>query len=76
MKLEDKLNQLEEIVGKLDKGQCDLEESLSLFEKGIKISRECQKILDTAEKRVKVLVEDSENNMKEIPFDEASKEQG
>ena len=71
MKFEDKLKKLEQIVGQLEKGEADLDESLKLFEDGIKLSRECQKMLDNAEKRVSVLVE-SDDCMIKTQFDEVS----
>ncbi len=71
MKFEDKLKKLEQIVGQLEKGEADLDESLKLFEDGIKLSRECQKMLDNAEKRVSVLVE-SDDGMIKTQFDEVS----
>ena len=42
MDFEKKLGRLEEIVVKMDKGDLALEDSLKLFEEGIKLSRECQ----------------------------------
>lgn len=55
MKFEESIAELEEIVRKLEKGDATLDESLELFEKGIKLSKSCQKMLDNAEKRVSVL---------------------
>lgn len=56
MDFEKKLGRLEEIVQKMDKGDLALEESLKLFEEGIKLSRECQTRLTEAEAQVKKLV--------------------
>ncbi len=56
MDFEKKLARLEQIVGKLEDGELPLEESLKLFEEGISISRECNKQLSEAEKKVKILV--------------------
>ncbi|MBK9293841.1 MAG: exodeoxyribonuclease VII small subunit [Oligoflexia bacterium] len=53
---EKNLKRLEEIVHKLEDGEIALEESLKLFEEGVKISRECNKKLVDAEKRVKQLL--------------------
>ncbi len=55
---EEQLAALEEIVKKLESGSVSLDESLSLFERGVKLTKSCQKILDTAEKRVKILAND------------------
>ena len=56
MDFEKKLGRLEEIVGKMEKGDLALEDSLTLFEEGVKLSRECHQKLNDAEAKVKLLV--------------------
>ncbi|MGZ3774477.1 MAG: exodeoxyribonuclease VII small subunit [Pseudobdellovibrionaceae bacterium] len=56
MDFEKKLNRLEEIVQKMEKGDLALEESLKLFEEGVKLSRDCNLRLTEAESKVKLLV--------------------
>jgi exodeoxyribonuclease VII small subunit len=56
MDFEKKLGRLEEIVGKMEGGNLTLEDSLKLFEEGIKNARECQKQLSEAEEKVKILM--------------------
>jgi exodeoxyribonuclease VII small subunit len=56
MDFEKKLSRLEEIVHKMEKGELALEESLKLFEEGVKLSRECHTQLNEAEVKVKKLV--------------------
>ncbi len=56
MDFEKKLKRLEDIVVKMEKGDLPLEESLQLFEEGVKLSRECHKRLNEAESQVKVLM--------------------
>ncbi|MDZ4678641.1 MAG: exodeoxyribonuclease VII small subunit [Oligoflexia bacterium] len=56
MDFEKNLKRLEEIVHKLEDGQLPLEESLKLFEEGVKISRTCNQKLTEADKRVKLLL--------------------
>jgi len=56
MDFEKKLGRLEEIVQKMEKGDLGLEESLKIFEEGIKLSRECHTQLNAAETKVKKLV--------------------
>ena len=51
---------LEKIVGDLERGDLPLEESLRLFENGVKLSRECQERLSQAERRIEVLLRDAE----------------
>ena len=53
---EKSIKELEEIVSKLENGDASLSESLELFEKGIKLAKECNKMLDEAEKKVSVLI--------------------
>ncbi len=56
MDFEKKLNRLEEIVEKMESGDLALEESLKLFEEGIRLSRECNVQLTDAEQKVKILL--------------------
>ena len=57
------LAELEEIVGKLEDGDMPLEESLALFEQGIKLSRDCRDRLTKAERRIEILMQDSDGNL-------------
>ncbi len=56
MDFEKKLGRLEEIVQKMEKGDLALDESLKMFEEGVRLSRECQTRLTEAEEKVKKLV--------------------
>lgn len=56
MDFEKKLTRLEEIVQKMERGDLALDESLKLFEEGVKLSRECHQRLNEAEAKVKTLV--------------------
>lgn len=56
MDFEKKLTRLEEIVQKMEKGDLALEESLKLFEEGVKLSRDCHTQLSKAEAQVQKLV--------------------
>lgn len=56
---ESALKQLEEIVQKLEKGELTLEESLKLYEDGIRLSRLCHGKLDEAEGRIEQLLKDA-----------------
>ncbi|HRK06187.1 MAG TPA: exodeoxyribonuclease VII small subunit [Pseudobdellovibrionaceae bacterium] len=56
MDFEKKLSRLEEIVEKMESGEMPLEESLRLFEEGVKLSRECNVQLADAEQKVKLLL--------------------
>ena len=54
---EEAMKKLEEIVTELEKGDLSLDESVSKFEEGIKISKDCNKILESAEKKISILLE-------------------
>ena len=60
---ESSLNDLEKIVRKLEDGDLSLEESLKLFEDGVKLSRECRERLTQAERRIEVLLKDSDGEI-------------
>lgn len=53
------LEELEQTVRKLDSGELPLEEALSVFERGVGLVRECQELLDAAERRISELTETS-----------------
>ena len=53
------LKQLEEIVQRLEKGELPLEESLKLYEDGIRLSRLCHAKLEQAEGRIELLMKDA-----------------
>lgn len=56
---EQALGQLEQIVQRLEKGELPLEESLKLYEEGIRLSRLCHGKLEEAEGRIEVLQKDT-----------------
>lgn len=66
------MNELEDIVKKLEKGELPLEESLKQFEKGINLARQCQDVLKHAEQKIEKLMStpaQPENNTDEYPSD-------
>lgn len=54
---EDNMECLEKIVTELENGELNLDESIAKFEEGIRISKECNKILEQAEKKITILLE-------------------
>lgn len=68
MSFEDAMAELEVIVEKLEKGQLSLDESLVLFEKGIRLVKECNGKLKNAQQRVEKLI-DENNEMRSEPFE-------
>ena len=65
---EQSMTELEDIVSKLEAGDITLDASLELFEKGIKLANFCQKKLDEAEKKVKVLTYSDDGEIIEKDF--------
>jgi exodeoxyribonuclease VII small subunit len=55
-KFEEQLTALETVVEKLERGELSLEDSVKLFEEGVKLSNACKEELDAAEGRIQVLV--------------------
>ena len=64
VKFEQAIARLEAIVGELEKGDLPLDESLKIFEEGIRLSKSCLKVLEDAEKKVEVLVQDKNGRKK------------
>ena len=62
------LAELETIVKRLEDGDIPLEESLKLFETGVKLSRECRERLSEAERRIEVLMKDSDGKLQLSEF--------
>jgi exodeoxyribonuclease VII small subunit len=73
-KFETVLARLEEIVQELEQGDLPLEQSLKLFEEGIKLSRICNTRLEEAERKVEILLKDKEGSLKAQPFAEQEEE--
>ncbi len=69
-KFETAMKRLEEIVAKMEGGEPGLEESLKLFEEGIKLSRVLNKRLEDAERKVEMLVRDESGELKTEPFED------
>ena len=54
---EEQLTALESVVERLERGELTLDESVRLFEEGVRLSEACKKELETAEGKIQVLVE-------------------
>ena len=65
---EEMMQELEQISQDLEKGDLSLDESMKKFEEGIALSKKCSEILETAEKKIKILIQD-EDKLKEEDFD-------
>jgi exodeoxyribonuclease VII small subunit len=64
---EDSLADLEQLVLRLEQGDISLEESLQAFERGVNLTRACQKALQEAEQKVQILIDKNGNQTLE-PF--------
>lgn len=63
------LKRLEDIVSKMEEGDIPLDESMKLFEEGIKLSRLCSERLDKAEKKVEIITADKNGNITTSSFE-------
>ena len=63
------LGQLEQMVEQMEDGELSLEESLKAFERGVKLTRECQQALQEAEQKVQLLSEQN-GDLVATPFSE------
>jgi exodeoxyribonuclease VII small subunit len=69
MTFEKALAELEQIVAKLEKEGVSLNDSLALFEKGVKLTRFLRGELDKAERKVEILLKDEKGGMKAEDFE-------
>jgi exodeoxyribonuclease VII small subunit len=69
VKFEEALARLEAIVAELERGELPLEDSMRIFEEGIKLSKTCLKMLEEAERRVEVLIRDKDGKKRTRPFE-------
>ncbi len=74
IEFEKSLSELEAIVASLESGDLSLEQSLKSFEQGIRLTRECQEMLQAAEQKVAVLL-GSADGLESVPFEEAEDNQ-
>jgi len=66
---EKQLMALESVVERLEQGDLSLEESVQLFEEGMKLSEACKKELEAAEGRIQLLVDRGRGGMKAVDLD-------
>lgn len=62
---EELMETLEGIVQDLEKGNLNLDDSVAKFEEGMKISKECNEILESSEKRISILLESNDKIIEE-----------
>ena len=66
---EKQLTALEAVVERLEQGDLSLEESVQLFEEGMKLSDACKKELEAAEGKIQLLVDRGKSGMKVVDFE-------
>ncbi len=66
---EEQIQELEKIISELENGNLNLDDSVVKFEEGMKISKECNKMLEDAEKKITILLNDENGEKKEENFD-------
>ena len=69
LKFEEAMLSLEDIVKKLENGGLSLDESLAAFEQAVKLVKFCNEKLEAAEQKVKMLVENADGVITDVPFD-------
>ena len=74
MKFEEALKKLEEMVEAIENGELTLDESLSKYEEGIRLSKLCAKKLEDAKKKVEILIKSEDGTYDLKPFDELETE--
>ena len=65
---EKNLKELETVVKSLENSDVSLDEMLSLFEKGVRLTGECSKALENAEQKITKLMAGSGGELEEVPF--------
>ena len=61
MTIEDALEALDQIMEQLEEGEASLEDTFNLYQKGMKLLKECSKKIDKVEKQLQILNENGEN---------------
>lgn len=64
------MKQLEQIAQELEAGELSLEMAMKKFEEGIQLSRFCTKKLDETERRISMLLQDTDGAIQEVPFED------
>jgi exodeoxyribonuclease VII small subunit len=72
---EEDLKKLEDVVDKLERGDLTLDDSVKLFEEGVKLSKACKLELDKAEGRIQVLVQGKRGTMQVTEIEAEREEQ-
>ena len=66
---EDAIKALEDAISRLESGEATLDESLELFNESVRLVKLCNQKLDSAEKKVRILLEKEDGTVDDAPFD-------
>ncbi len=66
---EEAIEELEKVVNELENENLSLDESVNKFQEGMKLSKYCNELLESAEKKISILVENSDGTIEEKSFD-------
>lgn len=67
---EEAFNELSTVVERLQQGDLPLEDTITLFEQGMRLSFQCERFLDDADRRIEVLVRREDGQYQTEPYDE------
>ncbi len=73
-KFDEALKKLEGVVEKLEAGDLPLEESIRLFEEGVRLSKICGRKLEEAEEKIEMLVREQDGSLKAVRFPAAEED--
>ncbi|MGD0336407.1 MAG: exodeoxyribonuclease VII small subunit [Candidatus Omnitrophota bacterium] len=74
IKFEEALKKLEKIIEELENGELSLDEALKKYQEGIELSRTCNQRLESAKKKIDILVKNKKGEFELKPFDEETKD--
>ncbi len=66
---EEAMLSLDNAVSKLESGSLSLDESLATFEEAVKLIKVCNEKINSAEQKVKMLIENADGSVSDVPFD-------
>ena len=66
---EEQIAELEKIINELENGNLNLDDSVEKFEEGMKISKECNKMLENVEKKITILLNGQDGEVEEENFE-------
>lgn len=66
---EEAMKKLEEIANQLERNDLDLDKAVEKFEEGMQLSKKCSEILENAEKKITILINDGKDNLTEESFE-------